>query len=277
MIDMTWGQINKYFFVCCIGLIALSCNQTEAPQTVDYPSTISKAEIKKGQHLFEMQCARCHGMSGAGGSAPSLRRLHLTKAPDDATLRSIILNGIPGTEMPGTWLLSTEDSKLVAAYVRSIGKVENNKVGGEVDAGEGLFFGKGGCQLCHIINGEGGSLGPDLTRVGARRSMEFLKRSLLEPGFYKKEGELANSANGFITNLVYRVKTKDGVEISGMRVNEDAFTIQLRDAQNRFHSFQKKDLEEVHKEFEKSLMPSVKGILNETEVNHLVAYLTSLK
>jgi mono/diheme cytochrome c family protein len=62
----------------------------------------------------------------------------------------------------------------------------------------------------------------------------------------------------------------------GARVNEDTFTIQLRDSNNELHSYRKADLRQVEKEFGKSAMPSFKDRLSASDVNDLVAYLSSL-
>jgi hypothetical protein len=82
---------------------------------------------------------------------------------------------------------------------------------------------------------------------------------------------------GYAEFLLVRVVTRDGLEMHGMRVNEDAFTIQLRDEKDQFHSFRKQDLREVEKEFGKSLMPSYQGRLSTSEIDDLVAYLASLR
>jgi mono/diheme cytochrome c family protein len=39
----------------------------------------------------------------------------------------------------------------------------------------------GGCLGCHALDGQGGTIAPDLSRVGARRSAEFLRRKILDP------------------------------------------------------------------------------------------------
>ena len=64
---------------------------------------------------------------------------------------------------------------------------------------------------------------------------------------------------------------------ANIRVNEDPFTIQLRDPANRFHSFRKSDTKAIEKEFGKSLMPSYRGRLTDAETEDLVAYLASLR
>jgi hypothetical protein len=76
---------------------------------------------------------------------------------------------------------------------------------------------------------------------------------------------------------VVRVASRDGRRVRGTRVNEDSFTIQLRDASNRFYSFRKLDLAEVQKEFGVSTMPSYKTTLTAAEIDDLVAYLASLR
>jgi len=271
---------SKVFYLLLL-LTLLSCQLQEQEQGVvaatETLKNISEKDLEKGAHLFKLQCARCHGMNGSGGNAPSLKRQHLTWAPDNASLLSIIQYGIPGTEMPGTWLLSPPDVRLVAGYVRSLAKIQQAAIPGDPLSGEIIYTEKGTCALCHVINGAGGSLGPDLSRVGATRSADFIRQSLLSPGFYKKEGAMANTASGFINYLVYQITTKEGKEIKAMRVNEDAFTIQLRDAQNKFYSFRKKDIKEMKKLYETSLMPSFKQVLSENELTDLVAYLTSLQ
>jgi hypothetical protein len=73
-----------------------------------------------------------------------------------------------------------------------------------------------------------------------------------------------------------KAKLRDGREISGRRLNEDSFTIQIRDSQNRLHSLRKRDLADLSKEFGRSEMPSYES-LPAAEVDDLIAYLSSLR
>ena len=63
----------------------------------------------------------------------------------------------------------------------------------------------------------------------------------------------------------------------GFVVNEDTFTLQLRDAAGALHSLRKADLARLENEPSASLMPSYKGMLTEAELQDLVAYLASLR
>jgi hypothetical protein len=70
--------------------------------------------------------------------------------------------------------------------------------------------------------------------------------------------------------------TKDGQRLTGVRVNEDSFSIQIRDLSNHSHSFWKTELSEVVKEPNRSPMPSYSEKLTPEELDNLIAYLESL-
>src|SRR6516162_7197208 len=90
----------------------------------------SRADLLRGEKLFQVHCALCHGLKGEGGRGPVLTRPKLSRAPDDAALLSILDNGIPGTEMPGAGAMSDREMRQTAAYVRALGKVALKPVPG---------------------------------------------------------------------------------------------------------------------------------------------------
>ena len=73
------------------------------------------------------------------------------------------------------------------------------------------------------------------------------------------------------------VTPKSGASVTGVRVNEDSFSIQIRDNAGKYYSFFKDELAQVDKQRGKSPMPSYKGRLSEEEITDVVAYLASLK
>jgi hypothetical protein len=77
--------------------------------------------------------------------------------------------------------------------------------------------------------------------------------------------------------LLVRLTTADGMSIAGVRVNEDAFTIQLRDYADRIWSFRKDELRELHKDWGKSPMPAYRDVFTNEELQDLIAYLVSLQ
>ena len=226
----------------------------------------SRSDLARGEKLFQVHCALCHGPKGEGGRGPLLTRAKLSRAPDDATLLSILEDGIRGTEMPGAGAMSDRELRQTAAYVRSLGKLTPKTVSGDPARGAEFYRGKGRCVNCHSVRGEGGIAGPDLSGIGESRSAAFLRESIVNPGAAVPEGY-----------LLVTVVSRSGQRVTGERLNEDSFSIQIRDIAGRTYSFWRKDLAEVDRQRGKSPMPSYEGQLTDTELTDLVAYLASLK
>jgi cytochrome c oxidase cbb3-type subunit III len=217
-----------------------------------------------GQRRFESQCALCHGQDGSGGRGPNLRRPKLDHAPDDAALRKIIEEGIQ-PEMPGAWQLSPHEVTSVAAYVRQIGSVPMEPISGDAVRGEQVYKSEG-CASCHMIRGVGSSFGPELSDIGARRSVAYLRESIIAPE--------ASVPDRF---LMIEAVMGTGTTVRGVRVNEDTFSIQLKDAKGVFSSFRKSELKELRKMPGKSPMPSYQTTVSPDELTDLTAYLAGLR
>lgn len=210
-------------------------------------------------------------MQGLGGVGPSLARPVLTQAPDLASLLAVIDDGIRGTGMPSTWMLPKKDRRAIAGFVRTLGVAAEAPVAGDPARGRELFA-KAACALCHTVDGQGGVKGPDLSEVGNRRGAARMRRMLTEPG-----AEMSANADGYAEFLPVRLTTIDGRVVEGLRVNEDGFTIQLRDLENRIHSFRKSEVNEVAKGFVQSIMPVFGSMFSATELDDVIAYLTTLR
>jgi putative heme-binding domain-containing protein len=231
-----------------------------APQQLLTPE-----DMAAGERLYRTQCAYCHGTNGEGGRGATLARPRLLHAPDDQTMFYVIANGISGTEMPGHWFTDKEIRQIVA-FVRTLGRVAPQKAAGDVANGEKLYGGKGGCTACHTIGGRGGAIGPDLSDIGARRSLAYLRESLTAPETAVPDGFLQ-------VHLV----TRNGRRVTGVRLNEDTFSIQIRDLSGDFRSFFKTELAELNKQRGKSPMPSYTRVFTGSELDDIVAYLDSLR
>jgi cytochrome c oxidase cbb3-type subunit III len=230
-------------------------------------ANLTPADLARGRRLFEAQCAVCHGIDGAGGSGANLAVTKFKRAADDAALVSVIREGIEQTAMPAAWWMSERESVQTAFYVRSLGRAQMAKVPGDAANGKAIFEGKGACASCHIVSGAGGSLGPDLTEIGARRSPAHFRAVLADPAAALPEDFL-------MVRIVPR--SGAGPEIRGIRLNEDSFTIQIRDLSGGFMSF-RKDQVNLTKQHGQTPMPSYRGKLNDTETGDLIAYLVSLR
>jgi putative heme-binding domain-containing protein len=235
-------------------------------------------ELELGRGLFTKHCALCHGPHGEGGRGPTLAQPSLPRAGDDASLYRIIAEGIKGTQMPGV-RLEGEETAHVAKYVRYLGTQPPEVIPGDPVRGARIYANKGGCVQCHAIYGEGSGFGPDLSEVGRRRSPEYLRRALVDPNAEVPQSYVAWRSDVSLPEnfLFVRLVTNDGQELSGVRVNEDTFSIQIREATGAIHSYFKSELAELHKDFGKSPMPSYAEALSNDELNDLVAYLASLR
>ncbi len=247
-------------------LLAASCAALGMAQTAEIKNPLtSPKDVEAGAKIFRSHCAECHGLRGEGGRGPSLATGEFFHGSSDADLLRNISDGIPGTEMPGTFFSPTQVWQ-AAAYVRSLGEAGNKEtVAGDRAKGAELFRGKGGCTACHLMRGEGGRQGPDLSYIGTQRSAAHLTESILNP-----------SARVEMEWWEAKVATSDGKRYGGYVLDEDTHSIRILDTQDRLLSLPKSKVKAI--EIDKSSkMPSYQGKLSEAEVYDIVAYLKSLR
>ena len=252
----------------------------QAPQ----PATTTKTRnplagdstaITDGAVLFRQECMFCHGVAARGGMrGPDLTTGSWNHGGADSDLFETISHGIPGTAMPANKLTEDENWQVVT-YLRTLQQPPTAATG-DRSRGETLFFGSGRCSSCHIVNGRGGRVGPELSTVGSARSRAYLIESIRDAG----RQLTPNRAFGDTIALKYdtvTAVTSDGRTIVGVPMNEDTFTLQLMDASERVHSLDKKTLKSVRHE-NRSLMPAYDASrLSNADLDNLVAYLPSLR
>ena len=223
------------------------------------------SDVETGSKLYRNNCFACHGPEGNSIPGVDFRRGQFKRASTDEDLLRVIVTGVPGTAMPPT---SVNDSARLAlvAYIRSMHDSAASAMGsGDPARGQALFEHQGGCLTCHRVNGKGSRVAPDLSEVGAIRTAEYLERSILAPN----ESVLPE-------HRMVRAVTRQGVVITGRRLNEDTHTIQLIDQEERLRSLDKSELKE-YAILTTSSMPSYKGKFNPAELADVVTYLLSLK
>ncbi len=215
-----------------------------------------------GKRLFQEHCSTCHGLDGGGGRGPNLHSPRLKHAADEKALATVIDNGI-APEMPPAWYLSEDEIASVASYVTTLGNVPREKVPGNATHG-GEVYAQAGCSACHMLGGRGSSVGPDLSEVGARRGAAQLRLTLRHPD--------QTIPSWF---LLVEAVLPSGRAIRGMRMNEDSFSIQLRDLSGQFWSLRKTELKELKKLRGLTPMPSYESGFSATEFDDLVAFLAA--
>ena len=231
----------------------------------DHPGQYAEADIAYGARLYEAQCSMCHGPNGDSVGSVDLRSGEFRRASTDQQLNNLITTGITSMGMPPFKFDSAELAGIVA-YLRNMSTFDARAVPpGDAGRGRAVFEGKGGCTTCHRVDGTGAGMAPDLSNIGTLRTAAGLQTSVLDP-----------SSAMVPINRPVRAVTKEGKTISGRRLNEDTYTVQLIDDQGRFASLVKADLR-GYSILTESPMPAYKGKLSSAEVADVVAYLLSLK
>src|SRR5689334_614072 len=179
--------------------------------------------IEVGQRLFEKSCTACHGAGAKGGRGSDLTG-KLNRGSLESEIIDNITHGIPGTQMPA-FPMPVEEARSIVAYLQSLrAGGPDLPITGNAAAGQQLFFGDAKCSRCHMYKGLGGRLGPDLSRIGEARSVRELQRAISQP-----HKELLR---GFET---VEVRMRDGGQLRGVRKNEDTFSLQMMDENEKLH------------------------------------------
>lgn len=242
------------------------------------PRASSADDLVEGERLYQVHCSGCHGPKGEGGRGSVLAVVSLARAATEGSLINVIAQGIPGTEMLAA-RLDRDQIRQVAAWVRKLGQTPPQLVAGDAPRGEQLYLTKGNCAACHSIKTQGGVSGPDLSDIGLRRGPAHLRRALVEPEADVPENFSQYRWYTVIPDnfLQVRLVAKDGRRMTGVRLNEDTFSIQVRDLSGRIHSFLKSELAELRKDWGKSFMPSYRDVFSKEELDDVVAFLSSLR
>jgi len=238
---------------------------------------------KAGESEFRINCALCHGLGARGGGrGPDLTRARKKHVHSDAEMFQVISNGIPGTAMPANGTngqgvgMTDEEIWQIITYIRSVEVKAPSKPIGNAAHGKELFYGDANCSLCHIVEGKGGRVGPDLTSVGGSRTREAIIDSVRNPSRRLAWG-LTESTKEFPQEYeTVTVVTADGKEIKGVALNEDNFTVQMMDTSENIYLLEKAKLRSFQKNRE-SMMPVYKAdILSDKDLDDIVAFLISV-
>jgi len=223
----------------------------------------SPQDEQAGARLFRAQCAGCHGPDGTGtGAGPNLASGTLAHGHSDEAVFTSISKGFPGTTMPAFSFSGLQVWQLVT-HLRALEIARGaSQTKGDPQAGAAVF--RANCSSCHMADGEGGLSGPDLTAAGRRRTATEMRESITNP-------------DAVVPSEYWSVAviTSTGGMVRGIRLNEDTFSLQVRDEKGRLVSLLKRDLKSVEL-IRRSPMPSFAGKLTEGQMDDVIAWLISL-
>lgn len=221
--------------------------------------------IKTGMGLFRARCADCHGIDAKGVRGPDLTQVWNSGRSDEG-LFTTLRTGVLGTEMPAVGERTPDEEVWkILAYLRTLAaQVSSGGAKGNAQNGERVF--RAQCQSCHRANGRGGRLGPDLSRVGVSRARPILVRRI--------RGAMEESLAGYEP---VTVTTRDGQTVTGVKKNEDLYSVQVMDSRERIQGYLRSEVRGVDTP-KQSRMPAFgPDRLSENDLNDLLAYLDTLK
>ncbi len=218
----------------------------------------------EGRVIYNRSCTMCHGLDGAAGDrAPALGAARRYFRRSEAELYDAIRNGIKGTGMPSSPLPDADIRKMIAFIFSIRATAADVPVEGNVEAGSRVFHGKGGCVTCHMIRGQGGLLGPDLTNIGAERKLEELRRALVEPRPVPVRGYQPVT-----------LRTKAGAPIRGVVKNENNFSLQVLGSDNKLHLLLREEVAAITYETDPPMPAGIDKKLTPDEFRDLLAFLS---
>jgi putative heme-binding domain-containing protein len=270
-----------FFASVCLGSVLLATAACIADDRNPFAGDAKAA--KAGEYEFRINCALCHGLGAhGGGRGPDLTRAHKKHAHSDAELFQVISNGIAGTVMPANGTngqgvgMTDKEIWQIITYIRSVEVKAPVNPSGNAAHGRLLFYGEANCSLCHMVEGKGGRVGPELTSVGGSRTRDAIIDSVRNPSRRLAWG-LTESTKEFPQEYeTITAVTADGKEIKGVALNEDNFSVQIMDTSEEIHLLEKDKLRSFTKSRE-SLMPVyTAALLSDKDLDDIVAFLISV-
>jgi putative heme-binding domain-containing protein len=222
--------------------------------------------IRAGMAGFRLRCADCHGTDGRGVRGPDITGVWASGRTDQGLFQTI-RTGVRNTEMPAFVAPRTSDREVwqMLAYLRTLAApAPTDPPRGDPANGERVF--RASCVGCHRVNGVGGRLGPDLSRIGSGRSRDALVLRIrrgseeFRPGFEP-----------------VTITPEDGPAIQGVKKNEDLFSVQIMDTRERIQGFEKDKMKAVENGTRSAMPVFGPDRLNDSDLDDLIRYLQTLR
>jgi putative heme-binding domain-containing protein len=253
--------MSRVIFVLLFGAVVSA--QSPPPKN---PLEGNPEAILAGMGMFRQRCADCHGTDAKGVRGPDITQIWSSGRTDGGLFRTIRA-GVPNTEMPSFAAPRTSDREVwqMLAYLRTLAApAPSDPPRGNAANGARLFAAH--CASCHRVGTTGGRIGPDLSRIGSARTREVMALRI------RRGAEEFRSGYAPVT-----ITPTDGAPISGVKKNEDLFSVQIMDARERIQGYEKDKMKAVV-DGKRSAMPVFgPDRLSDGELDDLLRYLQTLR
>jgi putative heme-binding domain-containing protein len=254
---------NCVVFLLCVAALVRGAGMEDphAKKEEGVATPPSPEAIEAGAKLFATACAGCHGQHGEGGRGPKLNDGELVRGATDERLFSSITHGVKGTSMPPFSFTEVEVRRLIA-FIRSLSAPASESfIHGDAGNGGSIYYGKGQCATCHSIRGKGGLRGPDLSDIGAVRSVAQLRTALIAPVF-QPDGDYRAA----------KVDLRSGEKLEGVLRGATNYSFELQTDQGDLRLLDAAEIREIRLG-KVPLMPSYQGQLTNSELDNILAFL----
>jgi cytochrome c oxidase cbb3-type subunit III len=258
---MTWAR--PVLLVALLALCAATHGAAQDPPLKN-PLEGDPDAIRAGMGLFRGRCADCHGIDARGVRAPDITQVWVSGRTDAGLLKTI-REGVPGTEMPANPRVNDNEAWQILAYLRTLAaSVRPEPPRGNAENGAAVF--RAQCAACHRVNGAGGRLGPDLSRVGIARARDMLVLRI------RRGVEDLGQGYAPVT-----VTPHDGQPVQGLKKNEDLFSVQIMDTRERIQGYEKDKMKSVENNTRSAMPIFGPDRLSDSDLDDLVRYLQTLR
>lgn len=217
--------------------------------------------LADGRRSFEARCGGCHGGDGKGGvRAPDIVTPGLVAPRSAEEMAALITEGLPDYGMPGLQVHEPELTALIAFYRAQTAPASETAAGGDPGKGEALFGRL--CAGCHLRRAGMRMAGPDLSAIGAQKTLNELREAVARPN--------ASTAQGY---AAVDVELADGGALRGFARNASNYDLQLQGLDGSLRLLRRAEYRAV-RQVGKSLMPELE--LTESQIENLTAYLARL-
>ncbi len=258
---MNWTRLLLTVAVLCLAGGSLFAAQDLPAKN---PLEGNPDAIRGGMGLYRARCADCHGMDARGVRAPDITQVWAS-GRTDAGLFKTLKEGVQGTEMPANPRIQDLEGWQILAYLRTLAApAPTDPPRGDAMNGEKIF--RANCAACHRVNGAGGRLGPDLSRIGVARSREAVLLRI------RRGTEDFRSGYEPVT-----LTPPSGPPIQGVKKNEDLFSVQIMDTRERIQGYEKDKMKQVKNETKSAMPVFGPERLSDSDLDDLLRYLQTLR